>query len=364
MNAPSLNNPASRAAPDSETGPASALPSMLPEDLTQDPVHEPLWRQLGADHARAALVQLQTLQVLHARWMRDGGVTAGRGDAPVLDHLLPGADRLLPEWAQRGEPGSSGVVAHMLSPRRWVYFWRVDDQRGLLVLVHFLAGRNSPHEFDTAGIRVLCEHWLGPELGLLVAADRQAQPWNRVERRRAAPQGLGRRVALAGLAAAGLFGLWLAVFGASAMSERLDSHQRAQARLVALSNNSLHLHLSHALAGTDYGQVQEVLALHKSLDHFAAAGVTNARGLVVAHIGFSPGLVIGSTVPAEVRKQAQVLPLAVGSTALGEVVMVAGPTEAADASSMATWRTAGLLLAVLAAAGCALLWREGPRAAR
>lgn len=335
------------------------VPSVLPGEFSADLVHEPLWRQLGADHCRVAVVGLLSLQALAWRWMRDGGVSSGQGDAQPLDHILPGADTLLSHWVEASATEPDAVITHMLSPRRWVYFWRVDGHLGVLVQMHFLTGRSSAHEFDTAGVRIVTEHWLASDLRALEPGT-PVQAWDRNERRMRPPMPRTLWVALLSLLGCGLFGLWLAVAGASAAADAATAHQRERARLSALANGGMQGHLGLALAGNDYGQVQEVLSMHKTLEHFAAAAVTNARGQVVAHAGFSPALRVGMALPADLRSRTQALPLTAGNTPFGEVFMLSGPDgQTRDSGQQALWwRLAGTLCAAAAALGVLALWRQ------
>lgn len=346
----------------SPVSPVSLVPSALPGDFTADRVHEPLWRQLGADHCRVAVIDLPSLRPLAWRWMRDGGVSSGEGDAQPLEHILPGGDTLLDEWVGLCEDDPDGVITHMLSPRRWVYFWRIDERLGALVQMHFLAPRHSKHEFDTAGVRVVCEHWLAPDLATLRDAGMsRARAWDRVDRRQQQPATPQTRIAFFGLVGCALLGLWLLVFGAGLVAESASSQQREITRLAALADSTMHAHLGQAMAGNDYGVVQDVLTLHQSMGHFAAAGVTNRRGQVIAHAGFAPALPVGSLVPADVRAAAVATPLTVGTSTLGEVLVVGGPgapakVEGADRSAL--WRGIGFLITALAAAGAVMLWRQ------
>lgn len=349
-----------------EPAPHVALvPSVLPEEpFAADPLREPLWRQLGADCCRVAVIDLQRAMPVAWRWMRDGGVSSGTGDAQPLDHVLPGADTLLDNWIAHTahEPGT--VITHMLSPRRWVYFWRASEQLGLLVQIHFLTGRSTSHAFDTAGVRVLCEHWLVDELRSQGAAP--APGWDQVERRARAPLPQSMRVALACLAGCLLLALWLATFGAASLAGSHSAQQLDVARLAQLSNQSLQMHLIQAMAGGDYGLAQEVLSLHKSVDHFAAAAVLNSRGLVVAHAGFLPPLPVGQPLPAQVRDRAQAMPLNSGSNAIGEVLLIAAPNGVTEGvSNPATLsRVAGVVLAALSLLGGWLIWRQHARRRR
>ncbi len=344
------------------TEPASLVtlvPSVLPEEpFAADPVREPLWRQLGADRCRVAVIDLQSGSPVAWRWMREGGVSSGAGDAQPLDHVLPGAETLLDNWIAHTASDPASVITHMLSPRRWVYFWRTGERLGVLVQIHFLTGRSTAHAFDTAGLRVLCEHWLGETL----RAQHGAAPpsWNQVERRAPTPLPLRSRAVLACLGGCLLLALWIAIFGAGRLGDSHATQRNEVARLAHLSNQSLQMHLAQALAGGDYGLVQEVLSLHKGVDHFAAAAVVNPRGLVVAHAGFTPPLPVGQPLTAAVRDRAQALPLAAGSKTLGEVLLVGAPNPQTDSdtSPAMAWRLAGGALAALSIVGAVLFWRH------
>ncbi len=322
--------------------------SVLPEEpFAADPLREPLWIQLGADRCRVAVIDLQLGVPVAWRWMRDGGVSSGAGSAQPLEHVLPGAETLLDNWIEHtaGEPDS--VITHMLSPRRWVYFWRTGERLGLLVQIHFLTGRNSSHAFDTAGLRVLCEHWLGETLRTQDGAPLPS--WDRVDRRTPAPMSGPTRIVLACLAGCLLVALWIATFGASMLDDRHAAQRSEVSRLAQLSNQSLQTHLVQALAGGDYGLAQEVLSLHKGLDHFAAAAVINPRGLVVAHVGFVPPLPVGQPLATSVSARAQALALASTGGSLGELHLLAaaGGTAGDTSSPAAPWRVAGGVLAAL-----------------
>jgi hypothetical protein len=119
----------------------------------------------------------------------------------------PAATPCWDEWVGLCEDDPDGVITHMLSPRRWVYFWRIDERLGALVQMHFLAPRHSKHEFDTAGVRVVCEHWLAPDLATLRDAGMsRARAWDRVDRRQQQPATLQTRIAFFGLVGCALLG--------------------------------------------------------------------------------------------------------------------------------------------------------------
>lgn len=350
-----------------EPAPRVALvPSVLPEEpFAADPLREPLWRQLGADRCRVAVIDLRSSLPVSWRWMRDGGVSSGSGDAQPLDHVLPGADTLLDHWIAHTASEPDSVITHMLSPRRWVYFWRSGERLGVLVQIHFLTGRSTSHVFDTAGLRVLCEHWLGDSLRVV---DGAAPPsWDRVERRAVQPLTRSSRILLGCLGACLLLALWVASFGAQSLEEAHAAQQRESARLTLLSNQTLQLHLVQALAGGDYGVAQDVLSLHKGIDHFAAAAVLNPRGQVVAHAGFLPALPVGQALAPSVRERTQALPLLNGASNLGELHLLTTPAAAAGSAATSqafAWRAVGGVMAMLLIVAAFLVSRPQAGAGR
>ena len=323
--------------------------------------HEPLWRQMGVDSCRATLFNLQTLQPLAGRWMRDTGQRCGVLEAAELDAAFQGVEAIVAQWADQARSAEQPLQTQMLSPRRWVYLWRVDAQTGLLAQVHFLNSRSSSHEFDTSGVQLLCAHWLSGER----QARRQALepaaalPWNRVERRGRRADGSARWALLSGGLVALLVAAWLVLGAASTAADAQAAHARETARLTGVADGMVVRSLSHALSGGDYGEVQEILSMKAASGYFADAAVTNARGLVVAVAGAPVGMRIGTAVPADALAASRVLPLSSGNNRIGDLMVARPPTLGASASDLATpLRIAGFVLILALAGVAALLWRR------
>lgn len=288
-----------------------------------------------------------------------------------------------------GSEGSE-MLTHSLSPRQWTYFWRLNGDAALVALVHHRYGRGAIAAGDMATIRLLCEHWLAPELQVMGIGRSAESPWNRVERRAraAAPRELWG--ALAALVLCALCGVWLllstpdapapahasAPASAPAASTPAPSPaagmQRELDRLARLSDETLQRSVALAMASRDYGEVQETLAAHRSLGHFISAVVLNERKLVVAHEGLSPAPVVGQPLATPPGSKTRRLELKVADATLGELYMEsaaraeAGASSApadvaaaaAEAAGLPAHRWAGGLLALAAALSGALLWRH------
>ena len=354
--------------------PTFAPSSLIPNDAVANGaggVHEALWRQMGADACRATVIDLQTLEPRVGRWMREGGASTGVSEAAELDAAFQGIEAMLAHWTQGPTGADTALQAKMLSPRRWVYFWRLDDRLGVLATVQFLNSRSSSHEFDTAGVRVVCEHWLTAD----VQAVRQAMtstltlPWDQVERRRSAASSRpGLALLLACLAGCLLVAGWLLLGGADRAADEATAQQRERARLAQVADGMVVRNLSRALAGGDYGEVQDVLSLQAAAGHFADTVVTNARGKVVAQSGSPAALPIGAEVPSALRAGARALALTSGTQPIGEVLVLAGPNGAggsggpASQAELATGlRMAAALLAALALGAGFVVWRSAVR---
>jgi uncharacterized protein YidB (DUF937 family) len=330
--------------------PSSILPSLPPSGtVAPDPGFMPLWRQIGADSCRVSLVDLKTQSHLAGRWMNEGGAAGGVRPEQTVDSTIPGVMEPLSRLSE-GDSGGDSPVAHMLSPRRWVYCWKVDEHIALMAQVHFVVARTVTSPFDTAVVRLICEHWLAPELQAIGSWRAAAVPWDRAERRARAPAPRALWWALASLLACALIGAWLALIGAPAAAERYALQQGEILRLTELADSTLVRNLSAALAGGDYGELQEALTQHAGLGHFAAAVVGNARSQVVAQAGVSPGLRIGAAVPEDLIARSRVMPLTAGGQRLGQLLLVAGQSSApAPGSGIDRLLRAGAVLLCLVA---------------
>ncbi len=346
-----------------EHGSTSFMPS-LPAGSggAPDPALVPLWRRLGADSCRAVLVEMRTHAPLASRWMSDWGLAGGSGSDQSLENTVPGVGQLLAGLAE-GDP--QRVHARMLSPRRWVYVWLLDERIALVAQVHHVEGRSAASDFDVAAVRLVCDRWLATEIEASGVGRRTSEGWNQVERRARGSLAPRLTVALVCLALCALVGLWLTTAGASLVDRRLAAQQAELQRLGEVNDSVLVSSLANTLMGGDYGELQESLSQHALIGHFGAAVVSNARGQVVAQSGVTPRLPVGTAVPQALQTSARMLSVAAGGQELGRLYLVAGGGGPAS-PGVAGWsvRSAGVLVLLMALAGAAALWSHARRGDR
>jgi hypothetical protein len=323
-----------------------------------------LWRQLDVESARVVVVDLDKREVLAGRALADvaDGGSAGRFGSDVApERLFPGATALIDRWRANGEGANTELAAHGLSPRQWVYFWRIDAKVGLMVVVQHRYGRSTVSAGDGAFIRVLSEHWVAPELQAIGVGRTAVAPWNRVDRRARAAAPMALWGALLALVVATACGLWMLLSSSHPPPRADEPLVRETQRLAKLSDDTLVRSLSLAMAGKDYGEAQEALAEHKAMQHFDAAAVLNERQQVVAHVGFTRPPTVGQALPEDLDPAARRFALRWAGSTLGELVTVQRPIQvdagAAQRSSILL-RTLGGMLATLGLVCGALLWRH------
>jgi hypothetical protein len=322
-----------------------------------------LWRQVDAEVVRVVVVDLTKRATVAGRAMGELAEGASRfGSEMTLERLFPGAAALIERWSTEADWPNNELTSHSLSPRQWVYFWRIDPKVGLLALVHHRYGRGATSASDAALIRVLSEHWLAPELQAMGVGRASTAPWNRVERRARAAAPAALWGALAALAVAIACGLWLLLGAAAAPAQSETPVAREAQRLAKLSDDTLVRSLSRAMAGKDYGEVQEALAEHLALEHYDAAAVLNERKQVVAHAGFERPPTVGQPLPAALGADTRRFPLTWAGNSLGELVAAQKPARldganAAQATAMRV-RGAGVALVAFGLVCGALLWRH------
>jgi hypothetical protein len=136
------------AAAHSEPTPTSTLPPSLGGDTV--PGHRggvdyvALWQLVDAEAVRVVVVDLDARAVLAGRALGEAGSGPTRqGGEAVLERLFPGASSLVERWRAEGAGAAAGVASQALSPRQWVYYWRIGANAGLLAVVHHRYGRGA-----------------------------------------------------------------------------------------------------------------------------------------------------------------------------------------------------------------------------
>lgn len=150
---------------------------------------------------------------------------------------------------------------------------------------------------------------------------------------------------------------------------RASGAQRAEtARAQAGADLVVVDSLAHAMAGGDYGEVQETLTRIEGTRFLTRAVVTNAANRIVAIAGDPAGARVGE--PAvDLPPGGRRLALASGGRALGQLLILAAPEALPDNSARiaADLRAVALLTAVfalLSAIAISWLWWERRNAAR
>jgi hypothetical protein len=349
------------------TVPDTVSDSVSPGARSRGIDYAALWQQVDAESARVVVIDLERRAIAAGRAMGNFGDSNARMPADAsLERLFPGAVAQVERWCAELDSDSGELVAQGLSPRQWTYFWRLNPKAALLAVVHHRFGRGAVAAGDTATIRLLCEHWLAPELQAMGIGRAAQTTWNRVDRRAraAAPRELWGALGAIGLATA--CGLWLAVGSATPAMPAKPTAGAASSeiqRLTKLSDETLARSLALAMAERDYGEAQEALADHLTMGHFAAAVVLNERKQVVAHVGLTSPPTVGQPLPAPLPGSRQ-FNLRWAGASIGELVTVAGsPPEAAaavDSSRPAapTTRIVGGLLVLAGLISGVALWRH------
>jgi len=336
-----------------------------------------LWRQVEAESARVVVVDIDRLIIVAGRLMTEAGDKYAHlvPEAP-LNRMFPEAETHVQGWSAELDGEPAVMVTHSLSPRHWIYFWRIDSRTAVLAAVRHRYGRGAVAAGDTATIRLLCEHWLTPEMQAMGIGRAAPQRWNRMDRRAraAAPSELWG--ALLALCLATACGLWLAAAGPAAPLPvaSLQPVEELQ-RLARLSDRTLERSLGRSLAERDLVEVQKVLDEHLAMGHFSSAMVANERRQVVAHAGLTkapePTLPPSLTASAPLPPGMQTAGLRWGDAAVGQLLTVpvrvlqaAAPQPAAPAASATPLvpqqapRWAGALLALVGLLSGARLWRH------
>ncbi|MFM2450259.1 MAG: hypothetical protein RIS44_2709 [Pseudomonadota bacterium] len=322
-----------------------------------DAHHRSLWNMLGVDSCRVWTIDMRSASWVAGRWMGDSGSASGALTSPTRDAAGPGVDECLRQWLRPGALPIGDVATRMLSPRRWLLFWRVDVGVGLLVHVSSVRGRTSLDDERMATMRLLCEQWMVDEVAALTDRKSAGAGWDRVERRSrgSTPRLVSATLAASVLCAAG--GVWLAGPGAGTVQADLDGQRRKQAQLAQRVDHSILRGLSHVLAGGDYGELQELLTDKGSIGHLEEAVVVNARNQAVAQVGPVSGVRLGLTVPPEVESSARALALSKDGLALGRLLITrpAAAVEPASSTTPLTLRLVGALIALAGLAAATLL---------
>jgi hypothetical protein len=323
--------------PDSApSGPQSSLLLDLPSDssvplaLDLQADMGRMFRQLGIESFRASVVDIGVMDY-HDLWTisDDGSFSQDESDRP-LESAFPGAMAIITQLSQ---VAPEDTVTQRLSPRHWVFGWRVDGVNAVLAEARYRDARGSVTAVDASTVRLVCD---------IAMRARQPAPRSSAQApasvRWPATGGVRpKRVALAlqlGLPlslASALLAVWLAVVQAPEIQRQASAQRAETERLHGVLDQTMARALASALATGDYGEVQTALSSFETLGYFKAAAVVNAQQRVVSASGSAEGLRIGDALPATLTANARSLPLTLGSQPYGQLVVLR-PTDGAAAA--------------------------------
>jgi hypothetical protein len=346
-------------AADGTTGPLQMMVPPLARDVARTV------RQLGVQSFRASIVELDSM-ALQATWGLSEQADPGDGQYGEgrVESAFPGAALTI---GQLSQVPSDETIAHRLSPRRWIYAWRVDArtvdaQHAVIAEVRYLDPRTSSSTVDAALVRLICDTGIlagvravAPPQSAKQTVDLPLPPLPPAPQARGVPR--DARLVLLLTAASMLVGIWLAAYGVPRARQSMMAERAEAARLQSQVDGTLTQGLAAALATGDYGQVQEVLSNFAALGYFQDAAVTNASQRIVALAGTVNDLHIGSEVLAEFAASARTFQLVANNERLGRVQFHRTNVEKPATGFVAMQVASGLAFGAAAAAAGVLAWR-------
>jgi hypothetical protein len=327
-----------------DSRPATSFAAVLRHDLMR------LASELGLAQLRVTVVDLPMLAFQQGWSMGAGGEFAPVAPSDrTPDTVFPGAAEAL-----RGlvDAKPEHTTVRKLSPRRWVFGWRLDDLQIAVAELQYSDRRDAISDTDTNLMRALCTTLISStSSGSTPAAAAplldDSQVWPQVDRRARVRPPVPTWVLPALLALCVVAAGWLSLAAAPAAQETVSAQQAELQRLRATAETTVAHGLAVALATGDYGEVQTTLAMYAEQGFFNNAAVMNDRQRVVAAVGSGERLRIGDPVTPEYVSQASGVDLKIGNDTLGRLLRADPNGSAAPAS---TGGARGAALAVLLAA--------------
>lgn len=346
--------------------PADAVPVPAPfGPLAADMAR--LFRSLGLQSFRASVVETASMAYEAVWLMGENGEVTEEVDRSRMDSAFPGSNALVQRLANAS---FDETIDQPFGARRCVYAWRLDAAHVIIAEARYHERHDRTRELDIAAARLVCS------AGLIGRQDEArlgatAPPLNWVRSPAADAPAPSRGTVLTGLglslAAAGL-SAWLALTALPAVRDETQHITRHATQLRSMADDTLSHALTTALAGGDYGEVQNQLGSFETLGYFRGALITNARQRVVAIAGqVDDTLRIGIELPDGTVPKAAVRDLTQGAERFGRLVIVKPATTEPSLSDMAPLRTvAGVVSGAAALAALMMAWalrRRGGSAA-
>lgn len=321
-----------------------------------------MFRNLGVVSFRAVVVDIDSL-VFHSSWaIHSTGALHDSAFEASLEGAFPNAAGTM---AQLSAVPIASTLVQRMSPRRWVFAWRIDERRAVMAMAHFLEGRMAMAAVDTAVVRLVCDAGIQADLALpqRSAAEPAASGpvWPQVERRRRVVPRWIRLPALLLVCLCTLLAGWLTLV--SLPQTRHDAAQRDTEldRLQTMADRTMVRSVAAALGSGDYGEVQLALSGFAALGYFDQAVVTNTDHRVVAFVGTVGGVRIGDAAPLDLLRRATHQPLMQGSAPNGQLLILRPPVASAQQRVIDRLMWPSVLALVTGACAALLMAARWPR---
>lgn len=315
-----------------------------------------LFRVLGLQSFRASVVDMASMSYEAAWLVGENGETVDEPDRAPLDSAFPGSLSVVSRLANAS---LDETVDHPLGARRCVYAWRLDGLRVVIAEARYHERHNRSRDLDIAAARLVCSAGLMSRQGLGVRGGEADAPlaWSQAAPQAAPAPSRGLVLGALGLSVvAGGLAAWLALSSLPGVRADAQATTAQATRLRAMTDETLSLALTSALATGDYGEVQNELSNFESLGYFRGALITNARQRVVAIAGqVDDTLRIGIELPDGTVPKAQVRDLTQGAERFGRLVVLRPAIEEAAVPNVALARWLALAGAGSAALAALLL---------
>jgi hypothetical protein len=313
------------------------LGSLLPADALASDLAR-TFRELGVQFLRASVVGIDSSAFQSAWSITDqGAISEGPADRG-LDSVFPGASGTIKQLAQIA---ADATLVQKLSPRQWVYAWRLDEDHALICDVHYRERRDTVTDIDSAMVRLACSASLRGSVSALPVdtAGGETLKWPDVEAPRRPRFDVATVGALVMVSMAALMSAWLLIGVLPSAQAVLASQQAQFDRVKQSAENAAVRGLANAMAHArltgERSGVQTEWAQFQAQGRFAAGLVLDDQGVVVAADGPLPGVRLGEALASPLPAGQRTLALEWASQPVGSVVLIPlqAPVHAADGGS-------------------------------
>jgi hypothetical protein len=295
-----------------------------------------MFRQLGVESFRASVIDTGSM-AFHDVWTitDDGDFSQDRTDRP-LDSCFPGAMGTITQLAQSAP---DETVTQRLSPRHWVFGWRLDGVNVVLAEARYREARSTVSPVDASTVRLVCDIGMRARQPAQESQSSQAGPelsWPQAPAGRPPRLSLAIRVGLPLCVVSALLSAWLAGVAVPDQQRLALARQAEATRLYAVLDSTMTRGLASALATGDYGEVQTALSSFETMGYFKTAAVLNQQQRVVSATGQADGLRMGDPLPDGMLASGRVLDLRLGAERYGQLLLLRPASDATTAPAATT----------------------------